>query len=723
MKRAVFLSNIVFLISITPCIAQEIQDDDTVVVVQPDLNRYYQYKFAFSGGFLQLSPLVSFNGDDQTAYTATDISFAFAYPFPNRPSIQPFARAGWMAIDFEDERYPTRWDHSRAYFGLGGAYTSRFSKEFEFGADLAFGFSQSYFRDLVDTGETYGNQNIQVDLGGKIALNPSYQMSIEVRPMMKFLWALGPLDKFNGIAFGIGFGIQYRNGEDPDAPQAKIRSVRFGEVQVKPLFAAMQSYYVDHTIGSVEIANSEEFPITEVEVSFFQEGFMDNPTVAARFPVLEPGEEQTVDLFAGFNGEVFSTEGITPLNGLVQVSYLSRSRPADQAYSIAYDLHDRTSLTWDDDRKVAAFITPADGALRNFTSFVRQATNASVSDGLSDKLQIAIQVYSALKEMGILYQPDPTSPFTQMQNNPFAVDSVSIARDTLRRATGDCDDLTVAYCSLLETVGIKTGIITTPGHVYAVFDTGLPERDYRLVHPDRALTFLIDDTLWVPVEITLVGQGSFMEAWRTGMAEYRAWEDQPEVRGLYLTSEAQQLYRPVGLREADSGIQYGNKDTIVELFVDNMDDVIDEIIASYRDTAEQENQKRDWNQLGIVAAGFERYVLAENAFTAALRLDRNYLSAQINLGNLYYVQDDFPSALRQLHRVEETLESQGRTTSGNYSTVLLNIAQSYYKLGNLERASEYYLLLEAVDPELAHKYAHLNQSRLNSIKSENRHAG
>lgn len=697
--------------------------DPELAARQANLDLYYQYRFALSGGLLQLSPLVSFSDDSEVAYTATDISFAFNYPLPDNPIIQPLARAGWMSVDYEDTRFPTRWDHSRVYGGLGATYASRFSKEFEFGADVALGMSQTYFPELTSQEETYGNKNLHIDLGGKIALNPSYQMSIQVMPTVKFMYSFGPLDKFNGIAFGIGFGVQYRHGEDPDAPEAQIRSIRFVEAEVDPLFAAMQSYYVNHPVGTVTIENVEDFPITEIEVAFFQDGFMDGPTAAARIPQMAPGENLEVDLFAAFNGEVFSTEGITPLNGEVQVAYRSRDRAADQAFSVSYDLYDKTSLTWNDDRKVCAFITPADGALRNFTSYVRQATNAHVTDGLSPKLQMAMQVYYALQEQGILYQPDPTTPFTAMQNDPFAVDSVSIARDTLRRTTGDCDDLTVAYTSLLETLGIQTGIITTPGHVYAVFNTGVPARNQREVHPDPSLTFELEGELWVPVEITLVGQASFLEAWRTGMAEYRAWEEQPDVRGLYRTAAAQELYRPIGLREADTGIQYGSPDQIVARFQSGLAEIVDESLESYRVTAEQGNIKRDWNQYGIAAAKFNRYDEAETAFEKALELDRNYLGAQINLGNLAYLRGEYQTALRRLHRVENTLESAGRTTSSSYTTVLLNISQSYYQLENYARASQYYERLAEVDPDLAKSYSHLQRGSLGGTLTGETDAG
>ena len=163
---------------------------------------------------------------------------------------------------------------------------------------------------------------------------------------------------------------------------------------------------------------------------------MDSPTQAASITELKPGESREVELFASFNQEVFRTEGVTPLTGEVIVSYKSKGRAAEQRQSVSYDLHDKTAVTWDDDQKVAAFITPADSALRNYASFIRQACKEQTIPTFNDPLQLAMQVFHALGEIGCLYQADPSLPFTKVQDNPMVVDSISLPRDTLKRITG-----------------------------------------------------------------------------------------------------------------------------------------------------------------------------------------------------------------------------------------------------------------------------------------------
>ena len=45
-----------------------------------------------------------------------------------------------------------------------------------------------------------------------------------------------------------------------------------------------------------------------------------------------------------------------------------------------------------------------------------------------------------------------------------AVDFLQFPRQTLVYGAGDCDDISILYNSLLESVGIRTAFITIPGH-------------------------------------------------------------------------------------------------------------------------------------------------------------------------------------------------------------------------------------------------------------------
>ena len=327
------------------------------------------------------------------------------------------------------------------------------------------------------------------------------------------------------------------------------------------------------------------------------------------------------------------------------------------------------------------------------------------------ELQTAVQIFYALGELGVLYQKDPTSPFEAAQENPMVVDAISLPRNTLKRTTGDCDDLTVLFCSLLEAVGIETAFITVPGHIYAAFKTGLTSREYKLLHPDKNMTINIDGELWIPVEITLIGEADFLTAWRTGIEEYTAYDDQPAQRALNRTRKAQETFRPVVLTEKDLGLQYGDKTIVIDKFRNDLDKNIALIVEDYENDAKQQGSKGSYNRLGITCARLGLYSKAEQAFNSALTMDRNYLPPKINLGNVYFMKGEYQNALRLLHGAEKSITDSGKQKSSSYSSVLLSISKCYYELENFDKANEYMKTLAEYDPEAAAQNSYLASSQ------------
>ncbi len=669
-----------------------------------DYNDYYYYPLSFGVDYSTFNPFTDYGVDTFTYEFALNLQ----YPLPFYPKLKPFVRGGLTTVDSKDNIEPEKWDH-KYYFASGGIlYVNRLSKNFEMGGGFSGGFAQAVFTGL-DLEKEYGAKTVYGSLLGIMGLSPSFNMCISVMPEIKYRYYLNPLEKFNGLSFGIGFGVNYRFGEDPDSPKAIIKSIKLLKADIPPVFAAMQSYYVNNPIGSITIANTEDFAIENVEVSFYQAGFMDTPAKMVTVPEIKKGGSVDVDLPVTFNQNVFETEGITPLNGEVIVEYVSRTRSAKQTFPVKYELHDKTSLTWTDDNKVGAFITPADSALRNYSSYIKQVCKDTVNGGFSERLQSGIQIYYGLKELGCIYQVDPTSPFISAQGNALVVDSINLARTTLKRAVGDCDDLTVLYTSLLETLGIETAFITVPGHIYAAFNTDIPAREYLKVYPDINMTITLDGKIWIPVEITMVGEKDFMTAWQKGIDEYRLYEKDPEKRGFNITRKAQSIYRPVSLKETDLGLQYGEPANIVNGVEKDLDRLIDAVISYYSIQAEKEGTKSSFNSLGILAAQYKRYKVAEDSFNRALDIDRNYIQPKINMGNLYFLQEEYENALRNYHRAETELVNLNRQKSSLYVKVVLNISRSYYELEEYDRANEYYKAIREINPELADEYNYLGK--------------
>lgn len=673
-----------------------------------DYNDYYRYPFSMGAFYQGLTPFGEYGSD----FNVYEVGSVFQLSVGSS-LLMPFVQLGvaqYDARDYLDDG--DKWDHTQAFGGVGLAFVNRFSKDFEVGLDLVAGGALALFPE-IQAGRTVTLPFLYAETAGRLALDPSYSMCIEIRPKLKYQLALPPsgvenLTDFDGFSLGMGVTIHYRFGEDPDSAASLIRSLRFGEPRVGDVFAAMQSAYRNEPIGVVRVENTEESIIRNLDVSFFQPGLMDAPTPCGRIDEIAPGASVELPLYAFFNERVFQTEGVTPYTGEVIVTYEYRRRTAEQRCSVSYDLQDKTALVWDDDRKVAAFITPADSALRNYSSFIRQAVKEKAVGAFNQPLQEAVQVYNALDVLGCLYQSDPSTPFSAVQGDRQVVDSISLPRDTLKRITGDCDDLTVLYCSLLETLGIETAYITIPGHIYAAFNTKVPSSRYRSLHSSRDMTINLDGELWIPVEITLIGQSGFPEAWRKGISQWTALDERPEARGFYRTRLAQETYRPVGLKEVDLGLQYGSSSRIAQGFERDFTRIEKDVLQIYEEKVRERGRKQDFNQLGVNLSQFERYSDAQKAFERAAAMDRHYLPAQINLASLQQLLGRTGEAARGYEAALESLKIAGRSSSELAGKLMLNLARNYHELERFEEARRLYLEATELAPRFSGAYAYLS---------------
>jgi hypothetical protein len=542
-----------------------------------NLSSYYRFPFSIEVEYQSLTPFGAF-GKDFNIYS---LLASFRLPIPGLPQLQPMAQLGYG--QFDDRSVPA-WSHQLYSGSLGAAWAERFSKNFELGGEILAGIGEAVYPRLDSSGPL-GSPTLVFQAGARISLDPSYGLSVDVHPTFTYQLSLTPLTDFDGLSFGLGFSVHYRFGEDPDAPQAVIRSIRFEKAVIPPAFSSMQSYYSRNPIGTVTMVNTESQALTDMEVSFNQKGYMDAPTPSLSASRMEPGASLVVPLKAVFNAEVFKlTGGFKPLTGEVIVSYKRGGRAAEQRFPVSYDLYDKTAMTWDDDRKAAAFITTLDSALQNYAAFISEAGKPAMLAGYNKVVQTAMLTYDALRQIGMFYQEDPTAPFTRVQSEPTLVDFISMPRLTVKRRYGDCKNLTVLFCSLLETRGIKTGFITTPGHIYPVVDTGVASADYRELNPDRTMTLAISGTLWVPVEITMLdGRNDFQAAWRRGIDEWKQYEAR---RAFYRTVDAQAVYSPVAVEDQDLGLQYGDPAGVAAYFQHDLDAQTGVVLTAYSAAAD-----------------------------------------------------------------------------------------------------------------------------------------
>lgn len=308
------------------------------------------------------------------------------------------------------------------------------------------------------------------------------------------------------------------------APLAQIQSVEI-HTAVYPSSYELLAF---RPLGRVIVKNLSDKPI-HVRSRFFVERFMDTPTESSPVP-LAPGEEQELPLFAVLNKRIQEVSEMTVREASIAVAAAASEEEDDRAQA-AIVIHGRND--WDGDvYSLYHFVTPDDPDVLRYTRAVLVEMKDSLT-GVPRELELVTKARVLFNTFAgkLVYVGDPK----------VSADFVQYPSETLALKSGDCDDMTVCFSSLLSSIGISTAFIdvvppTAPekSHIYMMFDTGLEPRYGHMLssNPKRYIVRRNArgaETLWLPIETTVITKG-FERAWEVGAQEY--YEDVEVHLGL-----------------------------------------------------------------------------------------------------------------------------------------------------------------------------------------------
>jgi hypothetical protein len=135
---------------------------------------------------------------------------------------------------------------------------------------------------------------------------------------------------------------------------------------------------------------------------------------------------------------------------------------------------------------------------------------------LEDFYKAKILFDEFIKHLTYISDPRATGEYVQFPNQ------------TLELKGGDCDDLSVCYSSLLESVGIQTALVDYKAngkvrHVNVLFNTKLVPNQAKLITNNDTKYFVREsvdgkDEIWLPVEVTSLTD--FDTAWSLGSEKF-----------------------------------------------------------------------------------------------------------------------------------------------------------------------------------------------------------
>jgi hypothetical protein len=480
----------------------------------------------------------------------------------------------------------------------------------------------------------------------------------------------------------------------------KGQGVEISSVEYNTIFPVFFKYYDKHPIGRATLKNWEKVPVENVRTSFFVKQYMDNPKWAVTIERLNPGEERAIDIYGLFTNNVLDiTEG-TSVSALLSVTYVMAAKEARKEHIETIRLENRNAVTWDDDRKACAFVTAKDSVVMKFAKNVAGIIKDKPYEGVDKNMVLAIALHETLDLYGVTYASDPNTPYVKFSKSNLAIDYLQFPKQTLEFMAGDCDDLSILYSSLLESVGVETAFVTTPGHIFMAFVLSATPSEARGQYQNPDDLIFEKEKAWMPVEITARGRG-FVEAWKLGAKEWRENASQ-KLRGFFPMHEGWQLYEPVGLPEVAT-IALPARDQIISRFQDEVEGFIESEI-SHRISqlqAELETQKGSSNLLNKIGVLYAKYGLYDKALEMFEKILSNseYVPALINSGNIYFQR-------KAMQLAKSYFERAVQVEPGN-PKVLLCVAKVNHELENYNAAKEAYGKLKEIAPGMAERFAYL----------------
>ena len=478
--------------------------------------------------------------------------------------------------------------------------------------------------------------------------------------------------------------------------------LELSKINVQDIYPIFYKFYDNHPIGTALLHNSENTPVQNVKVSVFVKEYMDNPKEAKGPDKIDPGAEAIIDLYGLFKKDVLNNTEDTKVSTNISLQYTLGGKTVSSNYVQTIKILKRNALTWDDDRKAAAFVSPNDPTAVRFAKNVAAIVNGQGNQAVEPNIRLAAAIHNALTLYGITYTSDPVAT---LNSDNKTVDYIQFPQQTLDYRSGKCSDFSALYAAMFEAVGLETAFITIPGHIYMAVALTLNPDEARAAFTRKDDLIILNDKVWLPIEITM-REGGFVKAWQYGAKEWR--ENLAKKQAvLYPLRDAWKVYEPVGYVSTTTEIKIPPEDKIILAFNNDLDAFVKGemgqqeavLLAAVNKATTTAAKSKALNTLAVLHSRFGLYDQAIKEFQQVLAKDE-YVPSLINIGNIYFVQGNDEKALEFYNRAS--------VKAPNNPVVLLCVARTNHALENYSIAKKAYAALQVADSSLASRFAYLD---------------
>jgi hypothetical protein len=478
-----------------------------------------------------------------------------------------------------------------------------------------------------------------------------------------------------------------------------VSLVSIGDIMFNPVFTAAYKYYSVEPIGTIQIRSNTNETLQDVKISLRLKRYSDFFTEKT-IPKLEPGTVQEIPVTITFNDKILEVTEDTPAQVDIQASYFSDNEEKIVSKNAPLTIYSRNAISWKDKNRVASFITPKDPPVVEFTRVgIRSFLKPLKASTIGKPLAKAVLFYEAMNGLNISYVQDPLTPYATASNDPEILDFVQFPRETLRRKTGDCDDTSVLLAAMLESIGVETALVDTPGHIFVM--ANLEESDPNIIGFPEERFVEYRGTLWVPIETTKLGS-DFTQAWQEGISKVNEGRDKNHLEFVPF-SAAREKYAPVTLVEKDKKQPAFPVKALKDVFPKILNDLQKQAYEHKLNHINAQIRKDPANnmlrvQLGMVHVEGGAIDQGKEIFTKLIKDDEVEVQAAAynNLGNISYLAGDYKAASKAYE--------DAAILSPDDGGIAINRARTAWKLNNKSAAKKFLLEAREYLPDW-HQYA------------------
>lgn len=411
-----------------------------------------------------------------------------------------------------------------------------------------------------------------------------------------------------------------------------------------------QYYHISkHPIGMVELKNKSEVDIT-VKGSFNVKGYTEDFIAVGTVKVPAKGSTE-IPLIPKFTDKILeATKNKPDVPLIVKIEGEKDKKPFKDIKKETLFICSRYKIPWTyKPEHVSSVITPKDLPIKKFSDDIVSLISGKelVEKGIliPQNLYQAMVIYEALRYL------DPKE---------IKGEYVKYPREVLKTLRGDCDDYTILYASLLQSLQIPVIIVDIPSekHVLLMIGTGVHAKNAYIIspYPDKGLYEIEDDHVWIPIDVIALTDSnkSFFDAWIGGVTWLKD-RDEGEIRKISIMKAKNEGYIPPDLdkiAEKDSSLKFSEEDATKLIPPEEKvkTKVIEDIgkfwMRHKKEFVKKIEEENDLLKKGILLSLKGELGSATLLFNKIIETNPGHAAAWNNLGNIHFLEGNIEEAMK-----------------------------------------------------------------------------